>query len=64
MAEGLFNYTPTNNVKVSTQPVMVNQKADLGAAKAFQSISNLVKAGTQAYGAYQDTKDKTSLLEC
>ena len=63
MAEGLFNYTPTNNVKVSTQPVMVNQKADLGAAKAFQSISNLVKAGTQAYGAYEDKKDKTSLIE-
>ena len=62
MAEGLFNYTPTNNVKVNTQPVMVNQKADLGASKAFQSISNLVKAGTQAYTTYEDTKDKTSLI--
>jgi hypothetical protein len=63
MAEGLFNYTPTNNVRVSTQPVMVNQKADLGAAKAFQSISNLVKAGTSAYNKYEEAKDKTSLLE-
>lgn len=63
MAEGLFNYTPTNNVKVNTQPVMVNQKADLKASKAFQNISNLVKAGTQAYTTYEDTKDKTSLIE-
>lgn len=63
MAEGLFNYTPTNNVRVSTQPVMVNQKADLGAAKAFQSISNLVKAGTSAYNKYEEAKDKTSLIE-
>lgn len=61
--DNIFGYTQSDNVKVNTQPVMVNQKVDMRGAKAFQDISNILQTGVKAYGNYQENKQKNSLVE-
>lgn len=59
----LFGYTQTDNVRVDTRPTMVNQRPDMRAADAFNSISSLLQTGVKAYGMAKESKQKDSFLE-
>lgn len=59
----MFEYNIGNQVKVNTQPFQVNQKPDLRAAKAIESVNKMVQAGAKAYNTYQQEKDTTSFYE-
>lgn len=67
MAESMFGFTPTNQVKVSTSPFAVNQAPDMRLANSFKALESLVTTGAKVYAkkAEQDQEDveRTELIK-
>lgn len=58
----MFGYVPTSNVAVSTQPIQVQQRPDMRAADAFQSITSILQGGLKIAGEEQKRQQKNSFL--